>query len=341
MRILFLTHAFNSLTQRLYVELVAAGHDVSVEFDINDRVTEEAVAMWNPELVVAPFLKRKIPESVWRRHRCIVIHPGVRGDRGPSALDWAILEGETEWGVTALQANGEMDAGDVWASVNFPMRDAAKSSLYRNEVTEAAVVALQQTLARIARGEAPEPLVAQGADVRGRPRPMMRQPDRAIDWRADDTATVLRKVRASDGHPGVLDEVLGEAVYLYDAHPEGKLRAEAGAVVAQREGAICRGTVDGAVWITHLKRAGGEEPELKLPAAKVLGEKLAGVPESPVGAGGSRRLPDLAADPVRGSGAMSASCIFRSTTARWARMRASVCAPPCAPRSPDPRASSR
>jgi putative two-component system hydrogenase maturation factor HypX/HoxX len=132
MRILFLTHAFNSLAQRLYVELVAAGHEVSVEFDINDRVTEEAVALWRPELVVAPFLKRRIPESVWRRHRCIVVHPGIKGDRGPSALDWAILEGESNWGVTALEANGEMDAGDVWASVGFPMREAAKSSLYRN-----------------------------------------------------------------------------------------------------------------------------------------------------------------------------------------------------------------
>ena len=282
MRILFLTHAFNSLTQRLYVELVTAGHEVSVEFDINDRVTEEAVALWRPELVVAPFLKRRIPESVWRRHRCIVIHPGIKGDRGPSALDWAILEGEPEWGVTALEANGEMDAGDVWASVGFPMREAAKSSLYRNELTEAAVAALRLTIMRIARGDAPEALSTPDPNVRGRLRPAMRQSDRAIDWHADDTRRVLRKLRASDGHPGVLDDVLGERVYLYDAHPEGKLRGEAGAVVAQRDGAICRATVDGAVWITHLKRARGDEPTLKLPAAMVLGERLAGVPEVPL-----------------------------------------------------------
>jgi len=30
MRILFLAHAFNSLTQRLYVELTEAGHDESI-----------------------------------------------------------------------------------------------------------------------------------------------------------------------------------------------------------------------------------------------------------------------------------------------------------------------
>ena len=149
MRILLLTHAFNSLTQRLYVELVDAGHSVSIEFDVNDRVTEEAVSMFRPDAIIAPFLKRAIPESVWRRHRCIVVHPGIPGDRGPSALDWAVLRGETEWGVTALQANGEMDAGDIWASATFPMREASKSSLYRNEVTEAAVECVRTALARL------------------------------------------------------------------------------------------------------------------------------------------------------------------------------------------------
>jgi putative two-component system hydrogenase maturation factor HypX/HoxX len=115
----------------------------------------------------------------------------------------------------------------------------------------------------------------------------MRQPDRAIDWRGDDTATVLRKVRAADGVPGVRDEVLGLACHLYDAHAEGTLPvtrpgAVPGAVIAHRDGAICRATVDGAVWITHLKPVREGETTFKLPAATVLGERLAGVPEVPL-----------------------------------------------------------
>jgi putative two-component system protein, hydrogenase maturation factor HypX/HoxX len=284
MRILFLAHAFNSLTQRLYVELTDAGHEVSIEFDVNDQVTAEALALFRPDLVVAPFLKRRIPDAVWRAQRCIVIHPGIEGDRGPSALDWAITDGEREWGVTALEASAEMDGGDVWASVGFPMRDAAKGSLYRNEVTAAAVAALRETLARIAAGERPRPLDAARPGVRGRLRPALRQADRAIDWRTDDKDTVLRRIRAADGVPGVLDAIAGEPCYLYDAHPEGALRGgEPGALIAQRDGAVLRATVDGAVWITHLKRAGGDDvPAFKLPAAMVLGERLAGVPEAPL-----------------------------------------------------------
>ena len=82
MRLLFLTHSFNSLTQRLWCELTALGHEVSIEFDINDRVAEEAVALWKPDLILAPYLRRAIPESIWRTHVCLVVHPGIPGDRG-------------------------------------------------------------------------------------------------------------------------------------------------------------------------------------------------------------------------------------------------------------------
>ncbi len=136
MRILLLVHAFNSLSQRLYVELTQDGHELSVELDIHERVTSEAIQLWRPDLVLAPFLKRAIPRSIWERHLCLIVHPGPPGDRGPSALDWAILRGARRWGVTVLQAQAELDAGPVWGSATFAMRSARKSSLYRNEVSE-------------------------------------------------------------------------------------------------------------------------------------------------------------------------------------------------------------
>jgi putative two-component system hydrogenase maturation factor HypX/HoxX len=77
MRILLLTHVFNSLTQRLGAELRQRGHLVSVEFDINDAVTEEAAVLFAPDLIVAPYLRRAIPESVWSRYLCLIVHPGV------------------------------------------------------------------------------------------------------------------------------------------------------------------------------------------------------------------------------------------------------------------------
>jgi putative two-component system hydrogenase maturation factor HypX/HoxX len=278
MRILFLTHAFNSLTQRLFVELREAGHEVSVEFDINETTTLQAVELFQPDLIIAPFLKRAIPEAIWSRHVCLIVHPGVRGDRGPSALDWAILDCEQHWGVTVLQANAEMDAGDVWAFDEFAMRDATKSSLYRNEVTETAVAAVKRAVARYASGEyRPEPL-DDAAGVRGEWHPAMQQSDRAIDWQSDDTATVLRKIRSADGFPGVRDTLFGREVFLYDAHPEATLRGAAGGVLARCGSALCRATRDGAVWIGHLRDRQSAYP-FKLPATRLLAEEVRGLPE--------------------------------------------------------------
>ena len=281
MRILFLTHSFNSLSQRLFVELRRLGHTVSVEFDINDRVTEEAVDLYRPDLVLAPFLKRALPESVWRRCLCWIVHPGPVGDRGPAALDWAIEEDADAWGVTVLQADAEMDAGEIWASVTFPMRAAAKSSLYRCEVTDAAVDAVKLALERLGDpGFKPVPLPVNPDGSRGRWRPAFTAVQRRIDWQRDDTATVLRRIRAADGSPGVRDEILGLPVRLFNAWPEFRWRGEPGTVIGTRDGAICRATRDGAVWITHLRRFGAEQGDLKLPATQVLGdERLAGVPE--------------------------------------------------------------
>jgi putative two-component system hydrogenase maturation factor HypX/HoxX len=280
MRILFLARSFNSLTQRLYVELTARGHEVSVEFDIADSVTEEAVALFRPDLIVAPFLKRAIPESVWRKRVCLIVHPGIVGDRGPSALDRAIQQGETEWGVTVLQAEAEMDAGPVWASETFPMRAATKSSLYRGEVTEAAVRAVLAAVERFASGTYAPRRVAPGeAGVRGRARPLLRQEARRIDWQREDTATVVRKIAAADGVPGVLDSLFGVPCFLYDAHAAAPIAgATPGSVVARGGRAVLRATRDGAVWIGHCRRADAEAA-LKLPVALAFPGEWQQLPE--------------------------------------------------------------
>ena len=134
LRILFLVSAHNSLSQRVWTELTDLGHEVAVAVVATAEEMEAAVAAHPPELIVCPMLKTMIPERVWAAYRCLVVHPGPRGDRGPSSLDWAIELGARDWGVTVLEANAEADAGAVWSSRSVRTRAAGKSSLYRHEV---------------------------------------------------------------------------------------------------------------------------------------------------------------------------------------------------------------
>ncbi|MGW4759822.1 enoyl-CoA hydratase-related protein [Streptomyces chartreusis] len=283
MQILLVASAFNSLTQRVHAELRDRGHKVAVELALPDRSLTEAVRRHAPQLVVAPMLRTAVPEEVWSAHTCLIVHPGPLGDRGPSSLDWAIHEGAERWGVTVLQAAAEMDAGDVWASVPCRVPPVAKSDLYRGEVADAALTAVLLAVERFA-GGTHVPAVQDEAGLAGAPvrvRPYLDQSVRRIDWTADTTETVVRKLRAADSQPGVLDLLLGGEWYLHGGHPESALRGRPGELLATRAGAICRATADGAVWIPELRprRLVGRPPTFKLPAVRALGDRLPPLPE--------------------------------------------------------------
>src|SRR5690242_13871961 len=104
MRILLMASAYNSMTQRVHAELADRGYEVAVELALGDEVMRDAVRRRGPDLVIAPMLTAAIPADIWRARPCFIVHPGPRGDRGPSSLDWAIMDGASRWGVTVLQA---------------------------------------------------------------------------------------------------------------------------------------------------------------------------------------------------------------------------------------------
>ncbi|WP_448583274.1 hydrogenase maturation protein [Thermocrinis sp.] len=274
MKILFLCYRFNSLSQRLYCELTERGHEVSIELDVHPELTIEAVDAYRPDLVIAPFLKRRIPREVWSKVKTLVIHPGPPGDRGPSALDWAILRKEREWGVSLLEAVEEYDAGPVWSYRTFPMREARKSSIYRNEVTDGAVESILEVLELLLEGKEPKKLYPEGVW-----NPRMEQSYRRIDWFKDSTEEILKKVYASDSQPGALAYLGDREYYLFNAYREDYLKGKPGEIIAMRDEAICIGTLDGAVWITHLREKARDS--IKLPAVRIIGKELREEPIKP------------------------------------------------------------
>lgn len=271
MRIVLFCSAYNGLTQRIDRELAGDGHQVFIELSPDAAVMKQCAAECAPDLIICPFLKHRVPESIWQRVPCLIVHPGIEGDRGPSSLDWAIVDGEPVWGVTLLQADMEMDAGDIWATDTFPMREAPKAALYRREVTATASRLVRDAVARFAAGTIePRPLQPNHPQVHGRWRELMRQGERRIDWQHDRTEAIVRKIRAADSAPGVRDAVNGHEVHLYGVEADGPVDAAPGQWVSHCDGAMRRATVDGSVWIRQVKRAtDASGPGFKLPAYQV------------------------------------------------------------------------
>jgi putative two-component system protein, hydrogenase maturation factor HypX/HoxX len=172
----------------------------------------DGVRRYDPDLVIAPMLTRAIPADIWSARPCLIVHPGPVGDRGPSSLDWAVMSGTGRWGGAVLQADAEMDAGDIWASAEFTTPDGgSKSSVYRTEMADAAARAVPLAVARFAAGRVrPEPLDYGRPGVSAQPRPLRRQIDRRIDWPSESACRVLARLRPASS-PGVLD-VIGDHV---------------------------------------------------------------------------------------------------------------------------------
>ncbi len=268
MKILLLVTAFNSQTQAVYTRLKDRGERVSVCFAISEKQMLEEIESFGPELILSPYLKTYLPPSVYQNYPTYIFHPGPRGDRGPNSLEYALSDHTRRWGIVVLRANELYDGGDIYAEAWFDVRPTSKASLYRQEVVRASLDVLDELFDNID-SEQKIPQILHPIHEQ------FTQSKRAIDWQRDTTQEIIDKINLSDSFPGVLDKILGVECYLYGVHREDKFRGKPKEILAKRDGAICLGTIDGAVWISHLKEKG----RFKLPATYTLKERLKGVRE--------------------------------------------------------------
>ncbi|MFJ3006055.1 hydrogenase maturation protein [Pseudomonas fluorescens] len=280
LKIILLSSAFNGLTQRAWLELRQAGHSPSVVVFTDEALVCEQIEHSGADLVICPFLKDRVPHALWSNARrpVVIIHPGIVGDRGASALDWAISNELTRWGVTALQAVEEMDAGPVWATCEFNLPSGLrKSELYNGRVSDAAIRCIREVVEKFIDGVQPVALDYTDPKVRGRLQPNMKQDDRTFSWH-DCSRFIKRCIDAADGQPGVLASLAGGQYYVYDAHLDQRTGTP-GKILAVHDDAVLVATGDHSLWIGSLRRKPlpGEET-FKQPARHVLAGQLAGVP---------------------------------------------------------------
>lgn len=279
LKIILLSSAFNGLTQRAWLELRQAGHSPSVVVFTDEASVCEQIEYSGADLVICPFLKDRVPQALWsnRARPVVIIHPGIVGDRGASALDWAITQELSSWGVTALQAVEEMDAGPVWATCEFNLPSGLrKSELYNGRVSDAAMCCIREVVEKFVNGFIPVELDYADPKVRGRLQPNMKQVDRSFTWH-DCARFIKRCIDAADGQPGVLASLAGGQYYVYDAHLDSR-SGMPGEILAVHDDAVLVAAGDQSVWIGSLRRKPqpGEET-FKQPARHVLIEQLAEV----------------------------------------------------------------
>jgi len=199
----------------------AAAHGLPVHYaeDLGrDGVTAlaERVA---PDLVLSAFYRDLLPAPVLASARlaALNLHPSLLpAYRGRAPINWVLVNGERETGVTLHHMVARADAGDIVAQRAIPIapRETALSLYLKTE--EAGVELLREALPRVAAGTAPRlPQDASRASVFGRRRPE----DGRIDW-AWPAERIDRLVRAvAPPWPGAFAEVEGRRIEIHAGEP--------------------------------------------------------------------------------------------------------------------------
>ena len=180
-------------------------------------VDEEMIAQYeatNPELNVMAFVTQIIPSRVleFPPLKTIQYHPSILPKhRGRSAINHAIVQGDTMTGVTIFWVDEGLDTGPILLQRSCPIGpDATINDVYREYLFPLGVETMAEAVQLVEAGQAPRHV--QNEDDMTYEGPWEGDIAR-IDW-SQDAQTVHNFIRGSDRAPGAWSEVGGQRVTL-------------------------------------------------------------------------------------------------------------------------------
>ncbi len=212
------------------------------------------------DLNVLAFVTVIIPERVLNlpSHGSIQYHPSLLPlHRGRSAINWAIINGEAETGVTIFWPDRGIDTGPVLLQKRAPVSPTdTVGSLYRNHLFPLGVDGLSEAVALIGEGRAPR--MAQDETL-ATYEPPCEGHIADIQW-FRPAEQVYNHVRGCDPQPGAATTFRQEVIRLSDAELGPRAGpAMYGEVVAVDESGL-RVALNGGTLLARRIRREGERP---------------------------------------------------------------------------------
>lgn len=151
---------------------------------MKDPAFQEALAQFHADLqVVVAF--RMLPEQVWAMPRfgTFNVHASLLPQyRGAAPINWAIINGETETGVTTFFLDHQIDTGKIIMQRRYPIADDANvEQVYDGLMHLGADVAVE-TIDRLIAGDGTVEAEAQPEETALKPAPKIFKETCEIDW---------------------------------------------------------------------------------------------------------------------------------------------------------------
>jgi len=227
-----------------------------------------------PELNIMAFVTDILPESIlnYPRLGTIQYHPSLLPKhRGGSAINWAIINGETKTGITIFWPDQGIDTGPILLQKEVEISpDDTMGSLYFDKLFPLGVEALVESVELIKKGIAPRiPQDESQATYEG----LCTEQDAVINW-LQPVTKIYNLIRGTNPRPGATTHFQGKQFKVFDSELlAGGVDNLPGEVADITEQGLVVAAINGAILVTRVQVEGS--PKIAAPEfAKQMGLKV-------------------------------------------------------------------
>jgi methionyl-tRNA formyltransferase len=213
-----------------------------------------------PDLLIMAFVTNIIPQALIEgpTQGAICYHPSLLPrHRGGSAINWALIRGDQETGLSIFWTDAGIDTGPVLLQKRVPIRpDDTTGSLYFDRLFPLGIEAIVESVDLIKRGRAPRLVQDERLATY---EPLCTDRVAQIDW-TKPAAEVHNLIRGCDPQPGAYTYHTGGKVRCFASRRAASITgSRPGDVVAVDEGGITIAAADGAVSIGKVRTDTGKQ----------------------------------------------------------------------------------
>jgi len=239
-----------------------------------DKFIAELRAL-QPDLIAVAAFGQILPQAILDLPRlgCLNVHTSLLPKyRGASPIQSAILNGETETGVTIMKMDIGLDTGDILTQRTTPIRDEDNAATLHDRLAQLGAELLIETIPAYATGKIqPQPQRHELATHVAK----IKKEEGRIDW-AKPAREIWNRIRAFTPWPGAFTYIPGQSQPILLKLWQAEVAAQSGVpgeILSADKTGILVGCGEGSLRITSLQREGGR----RMTAA----EFLAGNPLKP------------------------------------------------------------
>jgi methionyl-tRNA formyltransferase len=189
------------------------------------------------------------------QHGCINVHASLLPRwRGAAPIQRALLDGDTQTGISIMQMDAGLDTGAVISSHAMIIGPHDNAETLGGRLAAAGAEAIVETLAGLRRDGYVD-AVPQDERFASYARKISRD-DAYVDW-SQPAAAIDRRVRALNPAPGAVTTLDGKPIKLWVSEPASGRFGAPGRVLRADPGGLIIACGEGALVIRELQRAGG------------------------------------------------------------------------------------